>query len=170
MRAPRFRIAWLMAVIAIVALNFGVMAQWSYDSPEDETIQTLIAGGLPMANVLAVGLLFGRRRLRNHPFLLGFVVFGVTVLALYVIATTVLTGAWIEPYLLPVLERILGSSGLTMTPARVLTLVSVVVAMLGLPQVAFAVVGGLLFRRLRIAERPDGCACTQRRTAFPPHS
>ena len=44
----------------------------------------LILGALPMANVLAVGILIGQRRPGSRPFLLGFEAFGAMALALYV--------------------------------------------------------------------------------------
>lgn len=153
MTGPRFRIAWFMAVVAVIALNFGVMRQWSSRSREDKTKEALMIGGLPMSNVVAVCFLIGRRRLRSHPFLLGFVVFGATVLALYVAATILFTGAWVEPYLKPVLKPLVRSFGPPLTPAETVFLYSLAAAMLDLPQLAFALVGGLVFRKFRKAER-----------------
>ena len=150
MKMPRFRIAWLMAVVAIVVLDFGMMRRWNSDAPGHHTNEVLIVGGLPMANLLAIGLLIVRQRLRSSPFLLGFAVFGAMALGLFVATTILCTGIWFEPYLNLVLDPIMNSLGrpMTLTIAQMLMLCSIVAVMLGLPQLAFAVVGGLLFRML----------------------
>ena len=53
--------------------------------------ELLILGALPMANVLAVGLLVGLRRPESSPALPGFVTFGAMALALYVALTLLFT-------------------------------------------------------------------------------
>ena len=86
MKVPRFRIASIMVVVAIVALDLvAIRALLGFRSLMGEL---LILGALPMANVLAVGLLIGQRRPGNRPFLLGFVPFGAMSLALYVAMAT----------------------------------------------------------------------------------
>jgi hypothetical protein len=143
-----------MATVAIVALNFGIMREWAYNTDGHNTNQVLIVGGLPMANALAVGLLVGRQRLRTRPFLMGFEVFGAMALVLFVVATIQFTGLWFEPYLGLGLNPIMNFFGkpMTLSLAQVGCLCSVVAVMLGLPQLAFALVGGLVFRRFRIAK------------------
>ena len=69
---PRFRIAWVMVAVAIAALNLAVI-RVLLGSPVGELV---VLGALPMANVLAVGLLIGLRRRGSRPFLLGFEAFG----------------------------------------------------------------------------------------------
>ena len=60
MKVPRFRIAWGMVFVAIVALNFGaIRASFGF---EPYVAQALLLGALPMANVLAGGILIGQRR------------------------------------------------------------------------------------------------------------
>lgn len=74
MKAPRFRIAWVMVAVAIAAINFGVMRE-VVGSRSSRNI-VLLLGSLPMANVLMVGVLINQRRPGWRPFLLGFEVFG----------------------------------------------------------------------------------------------
>lgn len=79
MRGSRFRIASVMAIIAIAALDIAVIrAIPVIGAPKSEL---LVLGALPMANVLAVGLLILRPRSGSRPFLLGFVGFGAMALA-----------------------------------------------------------------------------------------
>jgi hypothetical protein len=54
---------------------------------------------MPMATVLAIGLLIGHRRLRDHPFLLGFESFGALALAVYVVLASFFSEKTIGPYL-----------------------------------------------------------------------
>ena len=55
MKVPRFRIAWVMVVVAIAALDFGaIRAAFDLESP---SVLLLLVVTLPMANILAVGLL-----------------------------------------------------------------------------------------------------------------
>ena len=52
MKAPRFRIAWIMVAVAIAGINFAaIRAFLDYTSPLGEV---LLFGALPMANILAV--------------------------------------------------------------------------------------------------------------------
>lgn len=82
MKVPRFRIAWVMAFIAIVALVLWAIRALSEFTPEDADY--LSVGALPMAIILAVGILIAQQKPRSCPFFLGFEVFGVVALALYV--------------------------------------------------------------------------------------
>ncbi len=69
MKVPRFRIAWGMVFVAIVALNFGMIrASFGF---ELYVAQSLLLGALPMANVLAVGILIGQWHPGSRQFLLG---------------------------------------------------------------------------------------------------
>jgi hypothetical protein len=133
-----------MAFVAFAALNFGAIRLL----PGDETIVALIVGGLPMANVLAVGLLIGYRRRGSRPFLLGFEAIGATALALYIAVAIFFTMA-LEPVLISI------DPGRPPTLARFLTRLCVAAALLGLPQLAFALVGGVVFRRFSITEGSD---------------
>jgi hypothetical protein len=144
-----------MVAVAIAALNFTVI-RVVLDHPNN-TSTLLSLGVLPMANILAIGLLIGHRRRGSRPFLLGFEVFGATALALYVALVSCFCEEAMMPYLhifLDPLEKILGQHPFVVLVA---TLCSVAVVMLVLPQVAFALIGGLLSRKYRItvSRRPN---------------
>ena len=70
-RPPRFRIAWVMGAVPVIALNFGLLRAML--GLEGKGAQFACAASLPMANVLLVASLDVRRR----PFLRGFVIFGL---------------------------------------------------------------------------------------------
>jgi hypothetical protein len=87
MMVPRFRIAWLMVAVAIAAVDFAAtraVLSDLYDGARD-TALLLLLGALPMANVLAVGMLIAYPRPTSRPFLLGFEIFGALALALYIV-------------------------------------------------------------------------------------
>ena len=151
----RFRIGWLMAVIIIlIVVNIGMIRPWY----EDDSKLELLLGSLPMGNVLAVGVLVAGRQLGSRPFFLGFEVVGALALAVYV-AVTIRYPAWLWPYLQPVLRPLVEPMGSQLTPARLLLFCCVTAAMLGLPQLAIALVGGILFRRFRTAGRSEQTGC-----------
>ena len=150
MKPPRSRIAWIMVAVAIAALDFAVIRA-SFDIPE---VGLLVLGALPMANVLAVGILIGQWRPESRPFLLGFEAFGATALALFVavaVASLFLDNyRLIISYLTPVIERIENSIG----PNRPFVFIPIglfaMVVMLDWPQLAFALLGGFLSRRFKV--------------------
>ena len=148
MKVPRFRIAWVMVGIAIAALNFAVIrAMLRY--PE---IGFFELGALPMVNVLVVGTLVAQQRPGNRPFLLGFAVSGAMVLALFV-ALMILDQNQDGPifYYLSLLYVPMDKAvGLDRPYVRIPLECSVVVGMLTVPQVAFALIGGVLSRRFKI--------------------
>jgi hypothetical protein len=148
---PRFRISisWLMVAIAIAALNFAaIQASFEFEWHMGEL---LTLGAIPMANVLAVGMLIGVHRLRNLPFLLGFEAFGITGLPQYVylaISSPTSHGA-IDSYvrlLLDPMVKIIGHHPFGFFPI----VCFVAVVMLGLPQLVFALIGGFLSSGYRI--------------------
>jgi hypothetical protein len=119
----------------------------------------LLLGALPMANVLAVGTLVGQRRPGSRPFPLGFVPFGVMALTLYVAMATsfpremaMFSTGPLTDYLGKIIRQ---DRPLLFVPAQVFACV----VMLVLPQVVFALIGGLLSRKfmitVRISRRPD---------------
>src|SRR4051812_42001478 len=81
MMVLRFRIAWGMVAVAIVALDLGAIGAAFRSNSQVAGFLTL--GALPMANVLAVGFLLGQRRPNSRSFLLGFETFGAVALVLY---------------------------------------------------------------------------------------
>jgi hypothetical protein len=158
-RVPRFRIASVMIFVAIAALDFGAIRAL-LDSQTDDLF-LLVLGALPTVNVLAVGMLIGRRRPGNRRFLLG-EAFGAMAFALYVALASFLRDEVVMPYLGPLLdlfdylEKTIGSD----RPFVFIPFLCPAGAvMLGLPQVVFALIGGLLSRKfvitIRITKRPD---------------
>jgi hypothetical protein len=150
-KAPRFRIAWMMVAVAIAALDFAAIGAILGSGTGDLGI-VLVLGALPMANVLAVGLLIGQQRPGSSPFLLGFETFGAMALALFIALASCVPRAIVMDYLVPFvrpMERIIGRD-------RPLVFVPIVclgcVVMLGWPQLAFALIGGFLCRRFKITE------------------
>ena len=147
MKVPRFRIASIMVVIGIVALNLVVIrALLGFRFLLGEL---LMLSALPMANVLAVGLLIGKRRRGNRPFLLGFVPFGAMALAIYVAVATSVPREIVVSSLAPVSDYLVRTIGAhrPLLFIRALTFASLLI--LVLPQVVFALIGGFLSRRFK---------------------
>jgi hypothetical protein len=150
MKVPRFRFVWVMAFVALAALNFAVFR--AAGDAHSKTGVLLAVGAMPMASVLAIGLIIGYRRHRSRPFLLGFESFGAMALALFAVPAVLFGEKVLESYtriFIDPLSRIIG-------PDRPLVHIAVAYVALGLPQVAFALMGGFLSRKYRITitERP----------------
>jgi hypothetical protein len=148
-KAPRFRIAWIMVAVAVAAINFAPIR--ALNDPGLGGV-LLVVGALPVANVLVVGMLIARKRPGSRPFLLGFEVFGALALALYLVAVTYSgsrDGLW-DRYLSQVfdpLHPVLQPYGPFASTAIELFVVFV---MLVGPQFVFALIGGLLSRRFKV--------------------
>jgi hypothetical protein len=146
-KAPRFRISWLMVAVAIAAID-----SWAIVGIELGNAGILLVfGALPMANVLVVGLLAARHRPATRPYLLGFEAFGAIALALYTLFVTSSHGhdRLIVDYLElmgDTLRKIIGQDHRFFIPIAWF----LVVVMLGAPQLALALMGGFLSRRFRI--------------------
>jgi hypothetical protein len=138
-----------MFAVAIAAVNFAAIrglfgpgiGGW-----------LLVFGALPMANVLIVGILIARQRPGSRPFLLGFEVFGALALALYIVAVT-RSGSGDGPLdryiqVLGPLRPVIQPYGLFVATAIELFLG---IVMLVGPQLVFAVAGGFLSRRFKVA-------------------
>ena len=145
MKIPRFRLAWLMAFVAIAALNFGAMrALLGFNSV---TARLLLGGALPMVNVLAVGILIAQRQPGSRTFLLGFEAFGAMALAFYVGLSFFPNEAALKAYFRLLGEPLEKSIGHVIPiPAGYL----LALVMLAGPQVTFAVIGGFLSHRFKI--------------------
>jgi len=153
----------MMAFVALVAVDLGAIralsnlqfrAYFQGPLPLSQMIGVLILGGLPMANVLAVGLLLSQRR-GNRPFLLGFEAFGATALALYIAGVSLFTEELVRPFLRLVLKHLL-------EPIRYRPYLNILgfpylimIATLILPQLAFALIGGFLSCQLKTTTRPN---------------
>ena len=160
MRLPRLRIAWVMIFIAIVALDLGAIRALRgvqfraaiNGSPRlADMIGALIFGALPMANVLAFSFLIGLRRRGSRPFLLGFETFGATALALYIAGASLFTEELVMPFFDLVRQHLVKPlmNGPYFTTASHVIPCIVVIAILILPQLVFAMIGGSLFRHFR---------------------
>jgi hypothetical protein len=96
-----------------------------------------------MANVLAVGLLIAQQRPRYYPFLLGFEAFGAMALAFFIVSASddfEVVASYLKPCLEPIRVIIGPDRPFVLLPV----LISAGVVLLGLPQLVFALVGGLL--------------------------
>ncbi len=156
-RLPQVRIVWVMVAVVIAALDFGAIRAFldpRVNGPGRPPGIVLLLGALPMANVLAVGVLIGQRRPGSRPFLLGFETFGAMALAVFVALAICFPREVVFPYMAPFLypvETIIG-------PGRPVLYIPiggfVVLVVLGLPQFVFALIGGSLSRRFKITITP----------------
>ena len=156
MRHFRFSISALMAVVLLIALDCMAFNTLLIRPLFQRHLSELfVVGALPMANILAVGLirLFTKRNRpgQTRPFLVGFDVFGGVALLLFL--RLLLAGRdslhdGVDHALRP----------LSLWPGHPLFLVGAVTLLL-LPQLALASVGGWLVRTYRIV--------VERRTAEP---
>jgi hypothetical protein len=77
-RLPRFSIAWMMAIVVVVAIDFAVCAALS--EMRSESAELILFCAMPMASLLMLGLpsiaLACVRRGKIHPFLVGFELMG----------------------------------------------------------------------------------------------
>ncbi|WP_435019393.1 hypothetical protein TA3x_001272 [Tundrisphaera sp. TA3] len=94
-RSRRISIGWLMVFVAVVAIEFGAIRAAfprskarGYAPPVNSRnkLEFWARGGLPMANLLAIGLLAGWRRRVGRTWLVGFELAGFAALAAYVFA------------------------------------------------------------------------------------
>jgi hypothetical protein len=146
---PRFRIAWVMVFIAVVAINFAAIRAM-LGLPE---VGLAVLGGLPMANVLVVGNLMGRQRPGSRAFLIGFQAFGLMALAVFVAFASVAPRG--PGPIMSYLALVFVPLDKISSPDRPLIYIPiacfVVAFMLAWPQVAFAVIGGFVSKRYKIA-------------------
>jgi hypothetical protein len=146
---PRIRIAWAMVFTAIAALDLAAIRAvldrgWGPES------NLLAVGALPMANVLAFGLLVGGLHRGSRPFLVGFEVIGTLALAFYI--TAILSPPYREsvPQMIVIgylwLAWDLWPTGAARTIPRVLIAYSALSLWVTWPQLALAVAGGFFTR------------------------
>jgi hypothetical protein len=107
-----------------------------------------------MANVLAVGMLIGQWRPASRSFLLGFESFGALALALFIALACCLT----REVVIPFLGQLLAPIKMLIGRDRPVVLIPVggflALVILGVPQVAFALIGGFFSRRFKITITP----------------
>ena len=150
MNAPRLRIASVMAAVAIAALDSWA-TRGLLDLRPPLIGMLLLLGALPMANVLAIGLLVAHEHPRNRPFILGFEVFGAFALVLFVFLAIAIRGELVmDYYLFPALRPL--NQAYLKNPIFILRLagISATGVVLALPQLLFALIGGALSRRFKI--------------------
>ena len=147
MRVPRIRIAWIMAAVVFAALDFaGIRA---LDDLHGGKI--LMLGALPIANVLVASLLVGYLRSEDRAFYTGVGLFGTIALTSFIAleksspGPNGVIGSYLQLFflILPPKETLSSNGVLVLVPGVLL----VIVLMLGGPQLAFALIGGLLSRR-----------------------
>jgi hypothetical protein len=148
------RIVFAMAIVAVVALDLGAIraclrSRLAYNTVTGRPVvvnqvEALTYGTLPMANILAFTLLAGLTGIGRRPFLSGFLFAGIAALAAFTVLAYFRTEEIIQPYVLWVL-RSLPRSARKLTPAiRYPLNYSIAIVLVGLPQLAFAWLGGSL--------------------------
>jgi hypothetical protein len=134
-----------MVLVVLAALNFAVIRA-ALDIPS--TFIALSAwGAMPMATVLAIGFIIGCRSHGSRPFLRGFEAFGVLALALFVVLALFFGPNVVGPYVTRFISPLVGIIGWDRPFILISIEYLVAVVALGLPQVAFALIGGFLSRR-----------------------
>ena len=116
-----------------------------------------------MANVLLVGLVIGRRYRSARRFLWGFEAFGAMALAIYVTLDHLISFQIATRYLNLAISPYLDMRGHRLTAMNHVELDAIVAAMLGLPQLAVAIAGGVLTRCLLPAAVDEESIMRQRR-------
>jgi hypothetical protein len=152
----RFPIAWLMATVALAALDLGAIRA-ALDDPGGPNFLLCMAV-LPMANLLAAGLVIGHRHRGSRQFLVGFEAFGAAALA-FLIAAILSGEGWVWSYL----DVIAGPLRATLRPTgggkwgtfRLLVGRCFLSIWATLPQLTFALTGGFLSRMVGAAGWPD---------------
>jgi hypothetical protein len=134
-----------MVAVAIAGIDFGVIRAM-LGSLTDPTGFLLVVGGLPMVNVLVVGLLIAQQRPSSRPFLLGFEAFGAMGLAVYIFLATFFPGFGgpIMSYLDLMIDPWSHLAGPDPSLVFVAIAWSLAIVMVGGPQLVFALIGGFL--------------------------
>jgi hypothetical protein len=149
-----------MVFVAAIALEFGAIRALSAMQLRANiegshslslSIGALALGAIPMANVLAVGVLVGPWRRGKRQFLWGFELFGAVALAVYIAGVSLLTEELVRPLFDLIVKHLFTtlSNGPYRNNFGHLIGYSVTIAILTVPQVAFALIGGILFRYFR---------------------
>jgi hypothetical protein len=157
----RFSISGLMSVVLVVALDCMainmLIVRPLFRVPLSELI---LLGALPMANILAIGLLQlwadRKGRCQTRPLLVGFEICGWVTLLVFLTCAVLATESFHDG-----VGDLLRS--LSLRPGDPLFLIGAV-AILLLPQLALASVGGRLIRSYRIEVK----FVVERRAAEPP--
>jgi hypothetical protein len=145
----RFSISTLMFVILVLAVNLSVGGPF-YGPTGMEGLALLTSGALPMANILAVGLVVLMKRPTGprggRRFLAGFEAFGAAALFFYIACAQLFPEA---------IHRKLGDLLIQITWRRSPMFSWSLMALCLLPQLLVALLGGWLNARYRIVRRED---------------
>jgi hypothetical protein len=156
-KAIRYPIGWLMAIVAVAALDFRAIRGASNDPSGSHLMLCVVV--LPMVNFMAMGLLIGHRHPGSRRFLLGFEAFGVASLA-FLVAQGLLGKDWIWSYLTlasePFRAIIAPTGGGKWSTSRLLLARAFLSFWATLPQLAFALTGGFLCQKAAAVDWPDG--------------
>lgn len=150
MKLPRFQIAWIMLTVAMTALDLGAIRAVS--DLESRSLFLLGVVAIPMANILAVGLLIAFVRPWARDFLKGFVLFGAMALIGFMLAATQ-AESLVQFYLVPPMALFQATIGQPPAITQGWPTYELLVGFgfLSLwatwPQLAFALMGGLLCHR-----------------------
>jgi hypothetical protein len=150
-KLPRLSVNSVLAAVAVIAIDCMVTRSiHSRPRPQVGDLDSVILNSLPMANLLAVGImLLLLRRARSGPFLLGFVGGGGMALIAY-IGLAISKPDSIAGLLEAIFDFLEERSGLDMTPPSWATFEEVgSIALLSLPQVLVALAGGWLTRKIK---------------------
>ena len=159
MKRPRISIAGLMAAVALVAIDIAVV-QSIYPEPKSELQFFYAFGVLPMATVLILLGAFSAPNLVRggsvSPFVFGFEAVGWVVVFIFISAYTIAPNAFSE-YGFAMLASIASpfNAYLEESPnwAQVSVGIGIATAVLTLPQLLLALLGGWLARRLKLTVR-----------------
>ncbi len=151
MKTPRFRIAWVMVLVAIVGFNCWAirMIIRDYGGPIADQVGI---GALLMANILIIVPLLSYPYRGTRRFLWGFEVFGVAAVTLYVALTIWFQARvpFLTRYIRLAEDALIGDWRPPWTEPRLLIGYTLVAVWLTLPQLVFALIGGFLTRHLKI--------------------
>jgi hypothetical protein len=146
-KLPRFRIAWLMVLVAIVGFDCWAIRAFMDDR---RWIAKVGICGLPMAHILIFVPLVSHSYRRSRPFLLGFEVFGAAAVALCIALMIHEPPFWGSYLRRLVLKPLVRAWGIPMNWRDTQWLIYGILLSLHvtLLQLAFALIGGLIAARV----------------------
>jgi len=175
---PRLSIVSVMAVVIVVAIDCLALRAIDSRNGLAGALHGIALGSLPMVNLLAVGLtLILQERRKSRPFLVGFEVFGMLALLLFIAGARVFPDA-INSGLISVADTFADTSarlGLDYASTDIGSLVEevcLVPVLLLLPQLSFALAGGWLTHKFMTARSasPDEAASSPEPLRLRPRS
>jgi len=138
---PRCRISWLMAIVALVALDMGLIRVFVYYRVHSSALLSM--GAVPMANVLVVGWAFGRRYPVSR-FVFWFEVVGAIAPVAFVTIAPIYHWQLTTRYLNLGIDAYLNTFGHELNQLNILYINTIMVFMLCLPHLGIALIGGFV--------------------------